>query len=83
VRDYLDTADCTLTENLQKHSKICWGEETIQKDDDSKELRIAREEVMKARKLKSDGSITAMVLRIEGKGTVTCSHHQHTPKKTL
>ena len=37
---------------------------------------------MKAHKLKSDGSITAMFSRIEGKGTVTYSHCQHTPEET-
>jgi len=60
VRCYLDTADHTSTGNLRKHAKICWGEEMIQKGDDSKDLCIAREEVMKACKLKSDGSITAI-----------------------
>jgi len=82
VRCYLDTTNHTSTKNLQWHAEICWGEETIQKGCDVKNLAVAKEEVAKVRKSQSDGSITTMFSRMEGKGKVTYSHCQHTSAET-
>jgi len=82
VRHYLDTGDHALTKNLQQHAEVCWGEETVQKAHNIKDLGVAKEEVAQARRVQSDGSITAMFLQIEGKGKVMCSHHQHTAAET-
>ena len=81
VRRYLDTADRGSTGNLRKHAKECWGEEMIQKADATKDLKLARQEITKAREPK-DGPITASFARIEGKGPVTYSHRQHTRTET-
>ncbi len=82
VRRYLDTADCTSTKNLQRHAEFCWGGETIQRAREVKDLAIAKEEVANARRLQSDGSITAMFSRTGGKGKITYSHRQHTHTET-
>lgn len=82
VRRYLDTTDSTSTKNLQRHAEGCWGEETIQKARDVKDLGIAKEEVSKARKVEANGSMTAMFSRVEEKGKVTYSHRQHTTAET-
>jgi len=68
--------------NLQWHAEICWGEETIQKVHDVKDLAVAKEEVAKVRKSQSDSSITAMFSWVEGKGKVMYSYHQHISTKT-
>jgi hypothetical protein len=78
----MDTADRTSTKNLQRHAECCWGGETIQKAREVKDLATAKEEVMNARRLQSDGSITAMFSRAEGKGKITYSHRQHTHTET-
>jgi hypothetical protein len=79
IRRYLDTGDRNSTGNLHKHAKACWGDETIQKADNMKNLEQARKEVAKARHTNDSGSITAMFSRIEGKGNISYSHCQHTP----
>jgi len=73
--------DCTSMKNLQWHTEICWGEKTIQKAHDVKDLAVAKEVVAKVRKSQSDGSITAMFLWVKGKEKVTYSH-QHTSTET-
>src|SRR5271163_2001104 len=43
VRRYLDTGDAKSTSNLHKHAKICWGDEAVAADDNTKDIRAARE----------------------------------------
>jgi hypothetical protein len=75
VRRYLDTCDAKSTSNLRRHTKICWGEETVEAASRTKDVHAARDAMAKA-KLK-DGSIMAVFERA-GKDKLTFSHRQHT-----
>ncbi|KAG1830668.1 hypothetical protein DFJ58DRAFT_719620 [Suillus subalutaceus] len=77
VRRYLDKKDAKLTSNMQKHAKICWGEETVKLADETKNAQEARTIISGAK----DGSITASFERT-GKGKVTYLHRQHTRTET-
>lgn len=74
VRRYLDTGDAKSTENLQKHAKLCWGEEVVAAADNTKDIHVAREALEKK---SVDSSITSAFERVS-KGKVTYSHRQHT-----
>jgi hypothetical protein len=75
VRRFLDKGDRKSTSNLRKHAKICWGSETVEAADDTRDVDAARE-ILSKTKLR-DGSIIAEFARI-GKGKVTFSTRQHT-----
>jgi hypothetical protein len=75
VRRYLNMADATFTSNLRWHTKICWGQETVEAagstNNISEACAVLRNSILK------DGSITAAFEGV-GKGKVTFSHRQHT-----
>ena len=73
VRRYLDTGDAKSTSNLRKHTRLCWGVETVGEADETKNYGAASEII----KLHKDGSITDS-FEWKGKGKVTYSHRQHT-----
>ncbi|KAG1857367.1 hypothetical protein DFJ58DRAFT_659107, partial [Suillus subalutaceus] len=77
VHRYLDKKDAKSTSNMQKHAKICWGEETVKLADETKNAQEACTIISGAK----DGSITASFERT-GKGKVTYSHRQHTRTET-
>ena len=79
MRRYLDKSDAKSTSNLRKHAKSCWGAETVEAADRTKDVSEARDSVVKP--LGKDGSITAIFERV-GKGKVTYSHRQHTKAQT-
>jgi hypothetical protein len=79
VRRYLDTTDHKSTSSLGCHAKQCWGEETVTKAAEAKNVQVVREG-LKTAELK-DGSIMAVFERT-GKGKVTCSHRPHTNEET-
>jgi hypothetical protein len=59
--------------NLWKHTKLCWGEETVAAADNMKDIHVA----LKALEKKSvDSSITSAFEHVS-KGKVTYSHHQY------
>ncbi|KAG2751361.1 hypothetical protein P692DRAFT_20727481, partial [Suillus brevipes Sb2] len=77
VQHFLDKKDAKSTSNMQKHAKICWGEETVKLADETKNSQEARTIISGAK----DGSITVSFKRT-GKGKVTYSHWQHTRTET-
>jgi hypothetical protein len=77
VRRYLDKKDAASTSNMHKHAKVCWGIETVKAAMETPNVKDARE-VLSNHK---DGSIAA-AFQVKGKGKVTYSHRQHTPKET-
>lgn len=79
VRRYLDKGDRKSTSNLRKHAKICWGNETVEAADSTRDV-IAAREILKKTNIR-DGSIKAEFDRI-GKGKVQFSTRQHTTKQT-
>jgi hypothetical protein len=79
VRRFLDKGDRKSTSNLRKHAKICWGEDTVEAADRTRDVDAARE-ILKKTNLR-DGSIKAEFDRI-GKGKVRFSTRQHTTKET-
>ncbi|KAJ3566510.1 hypothetical protein NP233_g6964 [Leucocoprinus birnbaumii] len=80
VRWYLDKNDRCSTSNLHDHAKKCWGEEVVKHAQAIKDLNQVCQTVGKI-KNHLNGDITAMFSRLEEKGTVTYSHHQHTTKQ--
>jgi hypothetical protein len=80
VRRYLDTKDKKSTSALNRHAKICWGEDIIKEAaDNAQDINSARRALNNA--TLKDGSITAIFGRT-GKGKVTYSHRQHTRIET-
>ena len=65
----VDKADASLTSNLQKHAKICWGDNVVKAADEAKDIKLACGVVAKSGL--GDPSITAMFERAKGKGIVT------------
>src|SRR5271156_6555805 len=59
VNRFLDTKDAKSTSNLRKHPKLCWGVETIEAADETKDVDLAKEILVKHGGLK-DGSLTAV-----------------------
>ena len=78
IRHFLDKKDATSTSNLRKHAKVCWGAETINAADQTKDASEAQSLVSLGHK---DGSITAVFERAR-KGNVTYSHRQHMKTET-
>ena len=60
--------------NLQKHVKLCWGNQAVEATDQTKEMNEALKSVVKP--LTKDGSITTIFKRV-GKGKVSYSHRPH------
>jgi hypothetical protein len=79
VRRFLDKGDRKSTSNLRKHAKICWGEDTVEAADRTRDIDGARE-ILNKTELR-DGSIKMEFDRI-GKGKVKFSTRQHTSKET-
>ena len=79
VRRYLDTKDKASTKSLRAHAIKCWGQEIVEKSEDTKNIASARE-ALKGTELR-DGSITAVFKRT-GKGKITYSHQAHTEAET-
>jgi hypothetical protein len=75
VRQYLDKGDAKSTSGLRHHAIKCWGAETVESADGTKDLEAARTILLKSKLL--DGTIMAEFEHIR-KGKVTYSHHQHT-----
>lgn len=73
---FLDTGDVKSTSSLGRHAKNCWGDEAVAVADGTQDLEGARVVLLKTKL--HDGSITAELERIAGKGKVSYSHHQHT-----
>ena len=80
VNRFLDKKDAKSTSNLRKHAKICWGEETVEAADETRDVNLAKKIVAKHGSLK-DGSLTTVFER-NGKGKVSYSHRQHTKAET-
>jgi hypothetical protein len=80
VRRFLDTGDARLTSGLRQHAKICWGNETVNTADRTKDLAAACT-ILANSGLKRNGSITAAFERI-GKSSITYLHHQLTYTET-
>jgi hypothetical protein len=80
VRRFLDTGDARLTSGLRRHAKMCWGKETVNAADKTKDLAAART-ILANSGLKRNGSITAAFERI-GKPSITYSHRQLTYMET-
>ena len=75
VRRFLNGKDSRSTGNMQRHAKICWGDEAIKAADEAKDVNEACKKVVGG--ILKTGSITAVFER-KGKGKVTYSHRQHT-----
>jgi hypothetical protein len=80
VRQFLDTCDAKSTGNLQKHARLCWGTDIIDKANEAKDITSIRNGLAAAQKQR-DGSITASFERL-GKGKVTYMIRQHTYTET-
>ena len=76
---FLDTGDARSTSGLRRHAKMCWGDETVNAANRSKDLLAAR--TILGSGLKRSGSITAAFERI-GKSSITYSHRQLTYTET-
>jgi hypothetical protein len=77
VNRYLDKKDAKSTGNLRKHARICWGEETVQACDDTKDVLAAR--VALRQHNRRDGTVLAAFERVGNlKKKPTYSNRQHT-----
>ena len=47
VNHYVDKSDVSLTSNLRKHAKICWGDDVVKAADEMKDLTRVRAIVVK------------------------------------
>ncbi|KAF8256912.1 hypothetical protein EI94DRAFT_1559416, partial [Lactarius quietus] len=72
---FLYTGDASLTSNMCRHAKICWGDETVTAADSMGSLRLAH--LTLSKKKKGSGSITSAFERV-GKGKITYSQRAHT-----
>jgi hypothetical protein len=77
VNRYLDTGDRKSTGNLQKHAKLCFGEEAVAQADRAKDVHAIRGVLAADPNLLRSGLLTTSFER-KGKGKVTYSHQQHT-----
>ncbi|KAG1840504.1 hypothetical protein DFJ58DRAFT_845357 [Suillus subalutaceus] len=77
VRHYLNKKDAKSTSNMRKHAKLCWGKETVNMADETKNANEAHTIISGAK----NGSIMASFERKE-KGKVIYSHRQHTRTET-
>ena len=76
---FLDTGNARSTSGLWRHAKMCWGDETVNAADRTKDLSAARTILVSG--LKRSGSITAAFERIR-KSSITYSHRQLTYTET-
>ena len=76
---YLNTKDNKSTSSLNRHAKMCWGEEIVEQAAKAQNTELAWE-ALRNMKLKNR-SITAIFERT-GKGKITYSHRQHTKTET-
>ncbi|KAF8548098.1 hypothetical protein OG21DRAFT_1479311 [Imleria badia] len=65
--------------NMRKHTKKCWGLETLQATDSTKDVAEVHNKIVGS--ILCNGSITESFKR-KGKGKVTYSHRQHMCAKT-
>jgi len=72
MRQFLDTGDARSTSGLWRHAKLCWGNETVNAADQTKDL-AATHTILVNSGLKRNGSITAAFEHI-GKSSITYSH---------
>jgi len=79
VHRFLDTGNARSTSGLQRHAKMCWGDETVNAADRSKDLSAAR--TILGSGLKRSSSITAAFEQIR-KLSITYSHRQLTYTET-
>jgi hypothetical protein len=70
--------DVKSTSNLQRHAKLCWGEEAVVAADGTHDVRMAHTAIKSCKSL--DGSITAAFEWL-GRGAVTYSHRQFTKEE--
>ena len=70
-------SDAKSTSNLQKHAKICWGEDAVASADGTKDVHAARQALVNLK----DSSITAAFQRVTS-SRVTYSHRSHTAAET-
>jgi len=77
---FLDIGDARLTSGLQRYAKLCWGNETINTANQTKDLAMAHT-ILANSGLKRNGSITAAFKHIR-KSSITYSHRQLTYTKT-
>ena len=75
-----DKADASLTSNLQKHVKVCWGDDVVKAANETKDIKLACGIVTQSGLCNT--SITVIFECAKGKGAVTYSHSQHTKTKT-
>ena len=79
VNHFVNKGDASSTSNLQKHAKICWGEDVLVAADKTRDVSLACGIVAKSGL--GNASITAMFDQA-GKATVSYSHRQHTKTET-
>jgi len=79
ARCYLDTKDKSLTGNLIKHVRACWGEEAWAVANKCKDAAEAR--VIVTKPLAKNGSITKVFKRL-GKKVVTYSTQMNSKSET-
>ncbi|KAF9221349.1 hypothetical protein BS17DRAFT_844603, partial [Gyrodon lividus] len=72
---YLDMTDARLTGNMWKHTRKCWGEDSLKATDAAKNATEVREKIVGS--ILCTRSIT-QAFKMQGKGNVTYSHRQHT-----
>ena len=80
VRCYLDTSDRNSTGNLQKHARLCWGDENVHGADTCGNRDAVRDGLNTAKKLKNGSIMAAFKSTEKGKGTY--SHRQHDKAQT-
>ena len=68
VRRYLDKKDSKSTGSLNRHAKMCWGEDIVRQATEAGNIESARQALKDAKLI--DGSITAVFNRM-GKGKIT------------
>ncbi|KAI5993376.1 hypothetical protein EDC04DRAFT_2586568 [Pisolithus marmoratus] len=73
VWHFLDTGDRASTSNMQKHVKLCWGEDVLKAVNKAAGLDIAQDVI---KNYTVNGSIT-MAFEQKGKGKLTSSANLH------
>jgi len=79
VHWFLDTGNARLTSGLWRHAKMCWGNETVNTANRTKDLSAAHTILVSS--LKRSGSIMDAFEQI-GKSSITYSHCQLTYTET-
>ena len=76
---YLDTKDSKSTSSLNRHAKICWGEEIVRQATQAGNIESARRALKDVKLI--DGSLMAAFNRMS-KGKITYSHCPRTKAET-